>query len=57
VFLGIFCDLFAHRLIALKDDQFLKNHTPWRLMCLAHLLWVIILAEEVIVRVAGSVVF
>jgi hypothetical protein len=24
---SVFCDLFAHHLIALKDDQFLKNHT------------------------------
>jgi ubiquitin-protein ligase E3 C len=45
--LSVFCDLFAHHLIALKDDQFLKNHTTVTDSSSSQ---VIILAEEVIVR-------
>lgn len=42
--LSVFCDLFAHNLVALKDDQFLTQHTT-RTGATP-----VILAEEVIVR-------
>jgi ubiquitin-protein ligase E3 C len=42
--------LFAHHLIALKDDQFLTNHTTMTVLPGSSSLQVTILAEEVIVR-------